>query len=70
MQPDSTEYAGGSTFKVIGTRPVRHDGVDKVTGRAVYGADVRLPDMPMTPDRIVAALQQAAGRAEEIPGQT
>ncbi|MSQ35689.1 MAG: hypothetical protein EXR63_00890 [Dehalococcoidia bacterium] len=28
-------------FKTIGTRPVRHDGVDKVTGRAVYGADVR-----------------------------
>jgi len=26
-------------FKVIGTRPIRHDGVDKVTGRARYGAD-------------------------------
>jgi CO/xanthine dehydrogenase Mo-binding subunit len=24
---------------------VRHDGVDKVTGRALYGADVRLPGM-------------------------
>lgn len=29
-------------YRVIGTRPVRHDGVDKVTGRAVYGADVQL----------------------------
>lgn len=29
-------------YKVVGTRPVRHDGVDKVTGRAQYGADVRL----------------------------
>uniref|UniRef100_A0A7C4LKT5 Xanthine dehydrogenase family protein molybdopterin-binding subunit n=1 Tax=Schlesneria paludicola TaxID=360056 RepID=A0A7C4LKT5_9PLAN len=29
-------------YKVIGTRPVRHDGVDKVTGRARYGADVKL----------------------------
>ena len=29
-------------FRVIGTRPIRHDGVDKVTGRAKYGADVRL----------------------------
>src|SRR5213593_1916717 len=29
-------------FKVIGTRPIRHDGVDKVTGRAVYGADVQM----------------------------
>jgi CO/xanthine dehydrogenase Mo-binding subunit len=26
-------------FKVIGTRPIRHDGADKVTGRALYGAD-------------------------------
>ena len=32
-------------FKVIGTRPIRHDGEDKVTGRAVYGADVQLPGM-------------------------
>ncbi len=29
-------------YKVIGTRPVRHDGVDKVTGRAIYGADVQM----------------------------
>ena len=29
-------------YKVIGTRPIRHDGVDKVTGRAVYGADFKL----------------------------
>jgi CO/xanthine dehydrogenase Mo-binding subunit len=26
-------------YKVLGTRPIRHDGVDKVTGRALYGAD-------------------------------
>ncbi len=32
-------------FKVIGTRPIRHDGVDKVTGRARYGADISLPGM-------------------------
>src|SRR5579875_921022 len=32
-------------FKVIGTRPVRHDGTDKVTGRAKYGADYAFPDM-------------------------
>jgi len=28
-------------YRVVGTRPLRHDGVDKVTGRALYGADVR-----------------------------
>ena len=27
------------TFDVVGTRPIRHDGTDKVTGRALYGAD-------------------------------
>ena len=26
-------------FDVIGTRPIRHDGADKVTGRALYGVD-------------------------------
>src|SRR5262245_8418112 len=29
-------------YTVIGTRPIRHDGLDKVTGRALYGADVHL----------------------------
>ena len=32
-------------YKVIGTRPIRHDGVDKVTGRAKYGADIKLTGM-------------------------
>ncbi len=32
-------------YKVIGTRPIRPDGADKVTGRAVYGGDMRLTGM-------------------------
>lgn len=32
-------------YKVIGTRPIRHDGTDKVTGRAVYGGDTHLPGL-------------------------
>ena len=32
-------------YKVIGTRPIRPDGTDKVTGRAQYGADVRMTGM-------------------------
>ena len=36
---------GDKKYKVIGTRPLRHDGVDKVTGRAIYGADVTMPRM-------------------------
>ena len=34
-----------AAYKVIGTRPVRPDGADKVTGRAIYGADMRLTGM-------------------------
>lgn len=41
MSPTETKQE----YQVIGKRPVRHDGVDKVTGRAVYGADVQLPGM-------------------------
>ena len=29
-------------YKVVGTRPIRHDGTDKVTGRAKYGGDFQL----------------------------
>jgi CO/xanthine dehydrogenase Mo-binding subunit len=32
-------------YKVIGTRPIRPDGAEKVTGKALYGADIRLPGM-------------------------
>ncbi len=32
-------------YKVVGTRPIRHDGTDKVTGRAQYGADIQLPGL-------------------------
>jgi CO/xanthine dehydrogenase Mo-binding subunit len=34
-----------NNFKYIGTRPNRPDGLDKVTGRAKYGADFNAPNM-------------------------
>ena len=34
-----------SNLKVVGTRPLRPDGVDKVTGRAMYSADTRVAGM-------------------------
>ena len=37
--------AEAQEFKAIGTRPVRPDGVEKVTGRANFGADLSLPGM-------------------------
>ena len=42
----TTEQSRASSgYSVVGTRPVRHDGVDKVTGEARYGADIRLTGM-------------------------
>ena len=60
-------------FAYIGTRPIRHDGVDKVTGRAAYGADFSLPGMlhgailrsPHAHARIVSIDTSAA---EAMPG--
>jgi CO/xanthine dehydrogenase Mo-binding subunit len=39
------DHTGQRVFKVVGTRPPRPDGVDKVTGRALYGADLSAPGM-------------------------
>ena len=33
-------------YNVVGSRPVRHDGPDKVTGRARYAADTSFADIP------------------------
>jgi xanthine dehydrogenase molybdenum-binding subunit len=45
MATKKEDYLGIKEYKVLGTRPVRHDGVDKVTGRAKYGADIDLAGM-------------------------
>jgi CO/xanthine dehydrogenase Mo-binding subunit len=37
--------ASDTELKVVGTRPIRPDGVDKVTGRANFGADMKMPGM-------------------------
>ncbi|MBI3991879.1 MAG: xanthine dehydrogenase family protein, partial [Candidatus Lambdaproteobacteria bacterium] len=42
MEQQVTEQS--KRYKVIGSRPVRHDGEDKVTGRAQYGADISFKD--------------------------
>jgi len=38
-------YISKEFQKVVGTRPIRPDGVDKVTGRANFGADMVMPGM-------------------------
>ena len=35
----------GHDFTIVGTRPLRPDGIDKVTGRARFGADMSMPGM-------------------------
>src|ERR1044071_3908945 len=60
-------------YGVIGTNPKRHDATDKVTGRAQYGADIRLPGMlygamlrsPHAHARIVSI---DTSKAEAYPG--
>lgn len=60
-------------FKVVGTRPPRPDGIDKVTGRALYGADVTAPGMLVAsilrsphPHAEILSIDTAA--AEALPG--
>src|SRR5262245_685454 len=38
-------YLGKKQYSVLGQRPVRHDGADKVTGKAIYTADLVLPNL-------------------------
>jgi CO/xanthine dehydrogenase Mo-binding subunit len=38
-------YLDKAGLRLVGTRPIRPDGVDKVTGRANFGADTTMPGM-------------------------
>src|SRR6185437_4398403 len=67
-------YVGNKAdLRVVGTRPVRPDGVDKVTGRATFGADMVMPGMiwakvkrsPHAHARIVSI---DTSKASKLPG--
>ena len=63
----------GKNIGVIGTRPIRHDGYDKVTGRAIYGADVKMPgliwgDVLRSPHAHAAVKSIDTSEAEAMPG--
>jgi CO/xanthine dehydrogenase Mo-binding subunit len=45
MAHEGELFIGKKEYAVLGQRPVRHDGSDKVTGKAVYAADIQLPNM-------------------------
>ncbi len=61
-------------YKVLGTRPIRHDGADKVTGRAIYTDDLQMPGMlhgamlrsPHAHARILSIDTSAAQAAEGV----
>lgn len=60
-------------YKVIGTRPIRHDGADKVTGKAIYTADVQLSGMVhgailRSPHAHAKILSIDTSEAETMPG--
>src|SRR5262245_50074417 len=62
-----------SQYKVLGTRPVRHDGVDKVTGRALYGNDLQQVGMLhgrvlRSPHAHAKILSIDTSAAEKLPG--
>ena len=60
-------------LKVVGTRPLRPDGVDKVTGRARYGADYNLPGQLIgkvlrSPHAHARVISIDTSAAEALPG--
>ena len=60
-------------FRVVGTRPIRHDGWDKVLGRALYGADVKLPGLVhgavlRSPHAHARIVKIDTAKAEQMPG--
>ena len=62
-----------SKYRVVGTRPARHDGFDKVTGAARFGADLNLPGMLhgkilRSPHAHARIRSINTARAEALPG--
>ena len=60
-------------YNVVGASPVRPDGADKVTGRALYGVDTGLPGMlygkVLRSPHLHARIKSIDGsRAEALPG--
>ncbi len=72
MPLDSSD-ALNRNFKTIGTRPIRPDGIDKVTGRARFGADMTAPGMLWgailrSPHAHARILSIDTSKAEAAPG--
>ena len=62
-------------YQVVGTRPIRHDGLDKVVGTARYAADQNVPGMLYgkylrSPHAHARILNIDTSKAEALPGVT
>jgi CO/xanthine dehydrogenase Mo-binding subunit len=71
MTPTLTAHDVPQTY--VGTRTVRPDGVDKVTGRARFGADFNLPGQLVgrvlrSPHAHARILSIDTSKAEQLPG--
>ncbi len=60
-------------YQVVGTRPIRHDGTDKVVGAARYAADQNVPGMLYgkylrSPHAHARILNIDTSKAEALPG--
>ncbi len=69
----TSEKRENGKLKWVGTRPVRPDGVDKVTGRARFGADLTLPGMLVgrvlrSPHAHARLKSIDTSKAEALPG--
>ncbi|RWP01051.1 MAG: xanthine dehydrogenase family protein molybdopterin-binding subunit [Mesorhizobium sp.] len=63
----------GRNFTSVGTRPIRPDGVDKVTGRARYGADFNMAGQLVgrvlrSPHAHATIRKIDTSKAEKLPG--
>ena len=66
-------YLDKAALKVVGTRPIRPDGVDKVIGRASFGADYTMPGMlwakvKRSPHAHARILKIDTSKAEKLKG--
>lgn len=70
---EDSKFDPGRDLKIVGTNPIKHDGLDKVTGRARFGADVSLPGMLhgrvlRSPHAHAVIRSIDASEAEALPG--
>ena len=68
-----TDVAEAPSYKWVGTRPIRHDGLDKVTGKARFAADLSLAGMLVghvlrSPHAHANIVSIDTSAAKEMPG--